>query len=188
MFIDAVIDTERLVIRPYCLEDLDGLYLAVSEENFYQYIPEEIPTRNDVANIIKWSMEQNNKNTKDKIYKFNLAIFHKEDQRIIGYCGLGPDDLQMGEIEIYYGISSLYRKQGIAFEAARAVLQYGFEVIGLPKIVALADYRNEPSLKILEKLGMNYHFRIGNLPKALQGFEGQCYYTLLAENYFQTLH
>ena len=34
MFLDAVIETDRLVIRPYCLENLDELYSAVSEGGF----------------------------------------------------------------------------------------------------------------------------------------------------------
>jgi [ribosomal protein S5]-alanine N-acetyltransferase len=174
MFLGARIETE-------------SIYTAVSEKNFYQYIPEEIPTREDVEKIIKWSMEQNKKNTHEKIYKFNLSIIHKEDNRIIGYCGLGPDDLKMGEIELYCGISSLYRKQGLAIEAARAIVQYGFEVIGLPKIIAFTDERNQPSIKILVKLGMNYHFKIRNLLEDYKDFEGQCYYTLIAEEYCQTL-
>ncbi|TDL65045.1 N-acetyltransferase [Rhodococcus qingshengii] len=120
-------------------------------------------------------MERNKKNTHEKIYKFNLSIIHNEDNRIIGYCGLGPDDLKMGEIELYYGISSLYRKQALALVAARAIVQYGFEVIGLPKIIAFTDERNQPSIKTLVKLGMNYHFKIRNLLEDYKDFEGQCY-------------
>ncbi len=118
------------------MEDVDQIYEVVSEKDFYQYIPEEVPTRDGVLKIIEWSIEQNEKNTPEKIYKFNLSIIHKEDSKIIGYCGLGPDDLGMGETEIYYGVSSKYRKQGLALEAARATLKYGFEIIGLKKIIA----------------------------------------------------
>lgn len=187
MFIDSRIETDRLVIRPYAIEDVDGIYEVVSENGFYQYIPEEIPSRDGVRQIIDWSIAQNRKNTPEKIYKFNLAIIHKEDKKIIGYCGLGPDDLGMGETEIYYGISSSYRKRGLAREAAHAALTYGFEVIGLKKIIAFADYRNLPSLKLLEKLGMKYHFRIGHLPEENKDFEGQCYYTISAEQFLDSV-
>ncbi|PMC37487.1 hypothetical protein CJ195_12105 [Bacillus sp. UMB0899] len=60
-----------------------------------------------------------------------------------------------------------------------------FEVIGLRKIMAFADYRNQPSLNILENLGMKYHFRIGNLKEDFKDFEGQCYYSLTAKEYFK---
>ncbi len=178
MFIDARIESERLIIRPYCLEDINEVYAVVSEKDFYQYIPEDVPTQDGVRRIIEWSIEQNRKNTPEKIYKFTLAIIHKQDNRIIGYCGLGPDDLGMNEVELYYGISHNYRKQGLAREAAGALLKYGFEVIGLKRIIAFADYRNLPSIKLLEKLGMKYHFRISNLQEELKAFEGQCYYTI----------
>lgn len=178
MFINARIETNRLILRPYCLEDVDKTYAVVCEKDFYQYIPEEIPTRDGVKRIIEWSIEQNKKNTPEKIYKFNLAIIHKQDNKVIGYCGLGPDDIGMDEVELYYGISSNYRKQGLAHEAAQATLKYGFEVIGLKKVMAFVDYRNLPSIRLLEKLGMKYHFRISHLQKEYRGFEGQCYYTI----------
>ncbi|PAE37503.1 hypothetical protein [Bacillus sp. 7884-1] len=60
MFLGARIETE-------------SIYTAVSEKKFYQYIPEEIPTREDVEKIIKWSMEQNKKNTHEK---FTNLIFN----------------------------------------------------------------------------------------------------------------
>lgn len=184
MFVGAKLETERLLIRPYELDDVDGTYAVVSEKDFYQYIPEEVPSRDGVRQIIEWSMAQNLKNTPEKIYKFNLVIIHKKDDKIIGYCGLGPDDLGMGETEIYYGISANYRKQGLALEAARATLKYGFEIIGLNTIMAFADYRNVPSRKLLERLSMKYHFRISHLPEENKDFEGQCYYTISAEQFF----
>lgn len=187
MFINAKIETNRLILRPYCLEDIDEIYTAVSEKDFYQYIPEEIPTRDGVKRVVEWSIEQNKRNSPKKIYKFNLAIIHKQDNKVIGYCGLGPDDLGMDEVELYYGISSSYRKQGLALEATQAVLQYGFEVIGLKKIMAFADYRNLPSLKLLEKLGMKYHFRISHLQEESRDFEGQCYYTITAQHFSKLL-
>lgn len=184
VFLDAKIETERLVLRPYCLEDIDAIYEIVSgEEDFFQYIPEEAPTRDEVETIIKWSIDQNRKNSPERIYKFNLAIVHKEDAKVIGYCGLGPDDLDLEEIEIYYGLSSAYRKQGLALEAAKATLTYGFETIGLKKIIAFADHRNVPSIKLIEKLGMNYHFRVSHLPEEVKGYDGQCFYSISSDQY-----
>lgn len=187
MFLNASIETDRLILRPYRLEDVDETYAAVSEKDFYQYIPEDPPTRDGVRRIIEWSIEQNKKNTPEKIYKFTLAIIHKQSEKIIGYCGLGPDDLGMDEVELYYGISSDYRKQGLALEATQATLRYGFEVIGLKKIIALADYRNIPSIKLLEKLGMKYHFRINHLQEEFKDFENQCYHTITAQHFAKSL-
>ncbi|WP_215490525.1 GNAT family N-acetyltransferase [Ureibacillus manganicus] len=43
MFLNAKLETERLIIRPYQIDDIDQTYAVVSEKDFYQYIPEDIP-------------------------------------------------------------------------------------------------------------------------------------------------
>ncbi|MFJ7917681.1 GNAT family N-acetyltransferase [Lysinibacillus sp. NPDC096382] len=65
------------------------------------------------------------------MHKLNLAIVEKQSQKIIGYCGLGPDDVKNTEIEIYYGISEAYRGRGITAEATKALMNYAFYRIGL---------------------------------------------------------
>jgi len=183
MFKDYIIETERLIIRPYKLEDVEGTYEVVSEEDFFKYIPEKVPSLEDVRKIIQWSMDCSAKNTQEKIYKFNNVIIHKEHNKIIGYCGLGPDDLDLEEVEVYYGLSKKYRGIGLASEATSAIIKYGFETIKLKKIIALVDYRNLPSIKLEEKMGMKYHFKIGELSKGLEDFNGHCYYSLSLEKY-----
>lgn len=61
MFLNLHIETERIVIRPYALTDVDALYAVVSEPNFYQFIPEDRPSREGVQRIIEWSMDCNQK-------------------------------------------------------------------------------------------------------------------------------
>jgi len=85
------------------------LNFFVSEPNFYQFIPEDVPRRGDVQRIIEWFIRCNEKNTPTQIHKLNLAIVNKQRQKLIGYCGLGPDDVKGSEIEIYYGISQFKR-------------------------------------------------------------------------------
>jgi [ribosomal protein S5]-alanine N-acetyltransferase len=178
MFVDAVIETDRLRIRPYQLEDVDSLYEVVSEPNFFQYVPEEIPTLDDVRKIVEWSMDCNFKNTPEKIIKFNLAIIDKEYAEVIGYCGLGPFDLNSSKVELYFGLSEQYRGMGLAKEAASAVLNYGFNVIGLNEIVSTVHPDNIASVKILESLGFVYFYTLKDLPKDEAYFEGHNYYVI----------
>lgn len=49
--------------------------------------------------------------------------------------------------------------------------------------MAFVDYRNHPSIKLIENLGLIYHFRVGHLEGEYKDFDGQCYYTLTAEEY-----
>ncbi|EON73078.1 GNAT family N-acetyltransferase [Lysinibacillus sphaericus] len=183
MFLNLHIETERLVIRPYALTDVDALYAVVSEPNFYQFIPEDIPSREEVQRIIQWSINCNQKNTPTHIHKLNLAIVEKESQTVIGFCGLGPDDVKQTEVEIYYGISEAYRGRGITSEATYALMDYAFKVIALPRIIAVVHSENLASICIIEKLGMSYEFTYNNLDPTLHDFEGLLNYTIDAETF-----
>ena len=187
MFINALIETDRVLLRPFQLDDLDEMFEIVSEKDFSKYIPEKEPTRQDIANNIRWSIAQNEKNTQQKIYKFNLSIIHKETQRFIGYCGLGPDDLELGDTELYYGIGQSYQKKGLAYEACKALLKYGFETIGLTKIAIYVDHRNEQSLKLAERLGATYRYKIVELKEEYKAFENYYYFTITDDEYFKNI-
>jgi len=78
----------------------------------------------------------------------------------IGFCGLLPSD-EAPEVEVSYGISPPFWGRGLATEAALAVLRYGFETVGLQRIVASVDAPNVASPRVLEKAGMRYETREG---------------------------
>jgi ribosomal-protein-alanine N-acetyltransferase len=185
MFLNLYLETERLIIRPYVLTDVDALFTVVSEPNFYDFIPEDVPTKEDVRRIIEWSIHCNQKNTPSQIHKLNLAIIDKKSETLIGYCGLGPDDVKAVEIELYYGIAQAYRGKGMAFEAAYALMNYAFQIIGLAKIIAVVHPDNIASIRILDKLGMKFQYTYNNLAKSLEDFEGLLHYELDALKFSQ---
>ena len=59
-------------------------------------------------------------------------------------------------MEIGWWLAKAYWGRGLATEAARAVLRFGFESVGLTRIVAIAQPANRPSVHIMEKLGMSF--------------------------------
>ena len=81
--------------------------------------------------------------------------FHKEDSALIGWSGLSYLE-DTGEVEIGYGLAKPYWGRGLASEAAAATIKYGFEQLGLPRIVAIASPDNITSRRVLEKLGMKF--------------------------------
>jgi ribosomal-protein-alanine N-acetyltransferase len=86
------------------------------------------------------------------------GVFAVEDLRtgrFLGQCGLNTID-ELGEIEILYALERGAWGQGLATEAARAALAYGFEDAGLPRIVAVTRPEHARSRHVLEKLGMRY--------------------------------
>jgi RimJ/RimL family protein N-acetyltransferase len=76
---------------------------------------------------------------------------------LIGFCGLQPLPLVEGqEIEIGWWLARACWGRGLATEAARVALRDGFERVGLPRIVAIAQPANTASIGIMRKLGMHF--------------------------------
>lgn len=86
------------------------------------------------------------------------AVVERDTGSVTGYCGLFefPDLAGRFEIEIGYRLARAWWGRGFATEAARAVRDYGFEVLSLSRLVALIDPGNRPSIRVAEKLGMRY--------------------------------
>jgi RimJ/RimL family protein N-acetyltransferase len=59
-------------------------------------------------------------------------------------------------VELLYGLYQNFWGRGLATEAARAVLRFGFEEVGLEEILACADLDNPASVRVMERLGMSY--------------------------------
>ncbi len=83
------------------------------------------------------------------------AVVHKIDNKMIGRCGLCFLDNTL-EIELGYLLNPAYWYRGLATEAAKASLRYGFEKLKLKEILAIAQPQNIASQKVMEKLGMKY--------------------------------
>ena len=79
----------------------------------------------------------------------------KDSDTLIGICGLqhlpeGPD------VEIGWWLAPSHWGQGLATEAARQALAYGFQVIKLQRIVAIAQAANRDSLRVMDRIGMRF--------------------------------
>jgi ribosomal-protein-alanine N-acetyltransferase len=61
--------------------------------------------------------------------------------------------------ELMYALAPEYWGQGLATEAARAVLAHGFEQLQSPRITAASDPPNAASVRVLERLGMRFTHR-----------------------------
>ncbi len=84
------------------------------------------------------------------------AVVEKERERVAGYCGLFyyPNLAGSQEIEIGYRLARGYWGRGYATEAALAVRDFGFNVLGFSRLAALIDPGNLASIRVAVKLGM----------------------------------
>lgn len=83
------------------------------------------------------------------------AVVRLEDERVLGFCGLSMQSLDDGRhVEIGYRLACDAWGQGFGTEAARAVRDYGFQQLGLDRLIAIIDPANFKSQRVAAKLGM----------------------------------
>jgi len=75
---------------------------------------------------------------------------------VVGMTGLKVLEDWQGEVDLGYRFLPEVWGQGLATEASRAALQYGFEVIGLKRVIGLVMPENVASIRVLEKVGMQH--------------------------------
>ena len=107
-------------------------------------------------------VEQRSRRAVDKFVRHwaekGFGVFAVEDRgtgRFLGQCGLNTID-ELDEIEILYALERAAWGRGLATEAARTALSYGFDEARLARIVAVTRPEHHASRGVMEKLGMRY--------------------------------
>lgn len=144
-----MIETERLLLRNYTLEDFDALYEIMSDAETMQHYPapfDESKTRNWIA----WNIDNYEK------YGFGLwAVVLKETKEFIGDCGITMQNIDEKILpEIGYHIHKKYWRNGFAKEAARAVRDWVFRNTQYDTIYSYMKYTNVASYSTAIATGM----------------------------------
>ena len=156
------IDTPRLVLRNYKTEDWERVHIYGADPIFSQYEAWGPNTHEDTKKFIADRVTQSQ--TKPR-YKFDLAICLKDQNLLIGGCGIRREAPESVVANMGWAVNPSFQANGYATEAAQALIQYGFKQLALSVIVATCDARNTASFRVMEKLGMK---RVGLLEKERQ--------------------
>jgi [ribosomal protein S5]-alanine N-acetyltransferase len=144
-------ESERLIFRPFTLDDLPMLIEQRSDPDVNKYLGgTKLQNPDALSKRIRFYMSCY------ESHGFGMcAMIWKPTGEMIGSAGLQPLD-GTDEIEVGYSMIKEYWGKGIGTEAARAWLNHGFREAGLDRIVAVAQTGNRASMHIMEKLGMTY--------------------------------
>lgn len=146
------IETERLTLRPFSADDLEGLYA-------YQSLPE-------VARFLYWeprTLEESRTFLRQKMMASTiekegdwlvLAVVWRQTGDLMGEVNLQWRSREHRQGEIGYIFNPAFHGKGFATEAAEVVLRLGFEGLDLHRVVGRLDGRNTASARVLERLGM----------------------------------
>ena len=109
-------------------------------------------TADEAQKAIAYMRDNHIKNNFGYIYHLCFAIYEKDKNTIVGWCGL--DGKTEGKLHIFYLIDKEYRNKGFATQCAARLLAYAFEEANVPFVNGGCDKENTASFRVMEKIGM----------------------------------
>ena len=150
------LESERLILRQWGENDKASFYPINSDPEVMKFYPEPLSKEKNDRFVDK---------ARSLIEKNGWGFWAcelKSTAELIGFVGLNqPDyDLPFSAIEdpcteIGWRLAKKHWHNGYATEAAKACLKYGFEHLKLPEIVAFAVKDNQPSISVMQRIGMS---------------------------------
>jgi RimJ/RimL family protein N-acetyltransferase len=143
--------TARLTLRPFRPDDAPALFTIVQAPNIMQYFPG--PPTYDMArveSIIARQLE-----AWETYGRTFWAMEWRANNALIGWCGLQYLPATE-ETEVGYLLAHAYWGQGIATEAARRSVAYGFDELALDMIIGITHPENTASQNVLRKAGLDF--------------------------------
>ena len=173
------LETERLLLRGWLLDDLDDLY--------------EYAQNMDVGVMQGWKPHESKEESLIALNSFivndeSWAIVLRENNKVIGSIKTSPDENRGRYYAKYvsYVLSADYWGKGYMTEALNRIIKYVFEELNIDLLSAFHYPHNTRSKRVLERCGFQYETTIKQGQKIYDGqvFDTVCY-SILAEDYFK---
>jgi len=148
----VILETKRLLLRQFHLFDVEAMTHVFGDPEVMRFGP-GVQSEHWVNDWLRGCLE--NYHT---LGFGPWAVVEKMSRHVIGYSGLFhfPDIDGRSEIEIGYRLARSFWNRGFATEAVLAIRDHGFNVLCLPRLIALIDPNNAASIHVAEKAGMHY--------------------------------
>ncbi|MBC8163992.1 MAG: GNAT family N-acetyltransferase [Roseiflexaceae bacterium] len=151
----VILETERLLMRRFQISDLDALFALYRDPMLRQFFPDGTLTYQETREELEWFLHGHPQHPKLGLW----ATIYKPTESFIGRCGLLPWTInQRQEVEISYLLDKAYWGQGLATEAAQALLRYGYDQLQLTRLICLIHPHNHASINVAHKVGMTLDY------------------------------
>lgn len=151
-----ILRTERLILRPFAPPDAGEVHAIVSDREI-AYNTAHIPHPYPAGMAAEWIERVTGRWETGESAVFAAA--QQSDGCIVAAIGLEIEPPHR-RAELGYWVARPYWNSGYATEAARAVVRFGFHVLGLNRVVAHHYCRNGASGRVLQKIGMTFEGRL----------------------------
>ncbi|MEM7593075.1 MAG: GNAT family N-acetyltransferase [Cyanobacteria bacterium P01_A01_bin.83] len=147
-----VLQIDGFTMQPIQKSDLDALAEIWGDPEVTRFLPSRgVPisiegTEKALVSFLKhW---------KERSYGI-WTIIKNTSLEMVGYCGLRYLN-ELDEVEVLYGLGKTYWGKGIATQATKASIFYGFDIVNLDRVIGMVLPDNHASKRVLEKAGLNY--------------------------------
>lgn len=170
---EPIIETERLILRPITLDDAEACFCWNSDERVTRFM--SYSTLTDISQTVDWI-----KSTLVAETEWNWAFVLKEENKVIGTGGIGPDSQMTDYWSIGYNLNYDYWHKGYCTEAMKAIISFAYTELHVKKICSHHAVENPRSGKVMEKCGLKF-YRLGEFTKrdGSQTFKAKFYKTEL---------
>jgi ribosomal-protein-alanine N-acetyltransferase len=146
------IETDRLILRKMTPGDADAIFAYASDPEVTRYVVWDTHRTIEDSRAFLDLTVRGYEGGADPAW----GIVYKGDHRFVGTCGFASLEPEHARAEIGYVISREYRGRGLAPEAVRAMISFGFKEMDLNRIEARCIAENTASARVMQKAGMTY--------------------------------
>ena len=147
----TILETNRLLLREFVIEDVDDFFRMISDPDVTRFTGDGGKT-----------LEEARAGMQERLFRDyevhgygRWAVVEKLTGKVIGFAGLKYLD-DVNEVDLGYRFFKEHWGRGLATEASQAVLAYGVETLQLQRIIGIADVENKASIRVLEKIGFQF--------------------------------
>jgi ribosomal-protein-alanine N-acetyltransferase len=177
------IETERLLLRKYEDRDVEDIVGYSMAADFW------------LARNLDWEPTEEGVKayyeSRGDLYPesypewLDLVIELKAEGKVVGNVGIGVANREQGQASVGWLLGRQYRGQGIATEAVKALVTFGFESMGLHRIYARTGSRNIRSWRLMERIGMRREAQLRRSHKVEGEWDDEFIYAVLADEWRQ---
>lgn len=146
--------TGRLCLKPFTIDETDEIHRLWIDPDVRRYLwDDQVISHKQATEAVAESVRLYEQ---DGLGLWSVRL--PDDESLAGFCGYwffhDPPELQL-----LYSLAPTHWNKGLATEAARAMIRYGFEEKSFASVIASADAPNLASLQVLEKIGLRFEKR-----------------------------
>jgi RimJ/RimL family protein N-acetyltransferase len=145
------LESERLRLRGYRMQDLDAVYALYSDPRVMRYW--SFPPWREPAQARAYLERALSESAAGSVLAW--AVADRASDALIGTATLHSLNREQGRAELGYSLSPEWQGRGLAAEALRLVLMHAFATLRLRRLEADVDPRNAASCRLLERLGFH---------------------------------